>query len=65
MNGWKNSKGSRPANLDLFQALDAAVQLEEQKQPVCIGFWLIPRQNNVIANRLAKRAAQATGPVVS
>ncbi|KAF2087069.1 ribonuclease H-like protein [Saccharata proteae CBS 121410] len=55
-NGWRTSKGTTPANLDLFLVLDAAMKTLEAKN-VTIGLWHIPRENNKLADRLAKAAA--------
>ncbi|KAF1975435.1 ribonuclease H-like protein [Bimuria novae-zelandiae CBS 107.79] len=53
---WRTSKGTKPANLDLFLALDRVVTTHEAKN-VTIGFWHIPREHNKLADRLAKAAA--------
>ncbi|KIW20826.1 hypothetical protein PV08_01404 [Exophiala spinifera] len=55
-NDWRTSKGTKPANLDLFLALDDALASHEAKK-VKIGFWHIPREYNQLADRLAKAAA--------
>lgn len=55
-NGWRTSKGVKPANLDLFLALDRVLTIYEAKN-VTIGFWHIPREHNKLADRLAKAAA--------
>ncbi|KAL8915909.1 MAG: hypothetical protein Q9172_006570 [Xanthocarpia lactea] len=46
----------KPANLDLFLALDLTLAANEAKQDVKIGFWHVPREYNTIADRLAKNA---------
>ena len=61
-NNWRNAGNSTPANLDLFQELDAAIITEEHRQGVKIGFWHIPRKYNRLADGLAKRAAQFGDP---
>ncbi|KAJ6192282.1 ribonuclease H-like domain-containing protein [Bipolaris maydis] len=53
-NGWRTSKGTKPANLDLFIALDDVVMTLEAKN---IRFWHIPRGHNKLADRIAKAAA--------
>ncbi|KAF2110283.1 ribonuclease H-like domain-containing protein [Lophiotrema nucula] len=55
-NDWCTSKGTTPANLDLFLALDGVMTKHEAKN-VKIGFWHIPREHNKLADRLAKAAA--------
>lgn len=55
-NNWRTSKGTKPANLDLFLALDGVVTKHEAGN-VKIGFWYIPREHNKLADRLAKAAA--------
>lgn len=60
---WKTNKfrtnhNTKPANLDLFLQLDAALEIEEVKQDVLVGFWHISREYNTIADALAKKAAQ-------
>ncbi|KAL9630285.1 MAG: hypothetical protein Q9204_004799 [Flavoplaca sp. TL-2023a] len=59
---WKNNKlrnrrNAKPANLDLFLQLDAALSIGESKG-IKVGFWHVPRENNTIADKLAKEAAQ-------
>ncbi|OAL53774.1 ribonuclease H-like protein [Pyrenochaeta sp. DS3sAY3a] len=55
-NNWRTSKGTTPANLDLFCALDRLVTKHETKDGT-IGFWHVPREHNKVADRLAKEAA--------
>ncbi|KAJ5029793.1 hypothetical protein J3E73DRAFT_379654 [Bipolaris maydis] len=55
-NNWRTAKGTTPANLDLFLALDSVVTTLESEN-LTIGFWYIPREHNKIADRLAKAAA--------
>jgi ribonuclease HI len=61
-NNWRNSRNVIPANLDLFQTLDAAITTEERRQGVKIGFWHISRKYNNLADGLAKAAAQHGDP---
>ena len=56
-NKLRNSRTLKPANLDLFSQLDAALPNEEMKG-VKIGFWYVPREFNRMADALAKQAAQ-------
>ena len=56
-NNIRTNCNTKPANLDIFLRLDDAVAVEETKG-VKIGFWHVPRENNAIADRLAKEAAQ-------
>ncbi|CAL8578857.1 hypothetical protein XPA_004628 [Xanthoria parietina] len=63
---WKNNKmrngrNVKPANLDLFLQLDAALANEEMKGAK-IGFWHVPREYNSMADTLAKQAAQLGDP---
>ncbi|CAG5158134.1 uncharacterized protein ALTATR162_LOCUS5000 [Alternaria atra] len=55
-NNWRTSKGTKPANLDLFLALDGALATHEAKN-VTIAFWHVPREHNQLADGLAKAAA--------
>ena len=57
-NGWRNSSGRRPRNLDLFQRLDATVEHYEREYGVQIAFWRIPRIHNELADELAGCAAK-------
>jgi len=60
-NGWRNAKGSRPSNLDLFMQLDALIEEKEHAFGVNVGFWHVERQYNQIADGLAKSAARSVG----
>ncbi|KAI4182842.1 MAG: hypothetical protein LQ346_006466 [Caloplaca aetnensis] len=62
LNNFRTSQNTRPANLDLFLQLDAALTTEEVTQDVKIGFWHIARGYNSIADALAKEAAQDGDP---
>ncbi|KAF2662515.1 ribonuclease H-like protein [Lophiostoma macrostomum CBS 122681] len=55
-NNWRTSKGKTPVNLDLFVKLDELMTKYEAKG-AAIGLWHIPREENRIADRLAKLAA--------
>lgn len=60
-NKMRNSRKVKPANLDLFLQLDAALTIEEMKGAK-IGFWHVPREYNSTADTLAKQAAQLGDP---
>ncbi|KAJ7696697.1 ribonuclease H-like domain-containing protein [Mycena rosella] len=55
-NNWRTQQGRVPANLDLFQRLDAAVA-QYESQGIKIQFFHVRRELNSIADGLAKRAA--------
>ncbi|KAJ6583901.1 ribonuclease H-like domain-containing protein [Mycena vulgaris] len=55
-NHWKNKQGRVPANLDLFQRLEAAVA-DYEGMGLTIQFLHIRREFNGIADALAKKAA--------
>ncbi|KAG9309761.1 ribonuclease H-like domain-containing protein [Chiua virens] len=57
-NGWRNSSGKRPKNLDLFQSLNAAVERYEREYHVRVAFWRINRRHNELADELAGIAAK-------
>ncbi|KAF3908315.1 hypothetical protein AA313_de0207206 [Arthrobotrys entomopaga] len=57
-NGWKNSKGSMPANLNLFISLKQKLADLEKKRGINICFWHISRVYNTVADELAKIGAQ-------
>ncbi|KAL8735791.1 MAG: hypothetical protein Q9166_000655 [cf. Caloplaca sp. 2 TL-2023] len=61
-NNLRTYRNTKPANLDLFLQLDAALTAEETKQDVEIGFWCVPRAYNMIADKLAKEAALLGDP---
>ncbi|KAL2817110.1 ribonuclease H-like protein [Aspergillus granulosus] len=55
-NGWKNAKGLPVANSYLFQRIDwLIVQLE---QNISVKFWIVPREQNGMADSLAKAALE-------
>ncbi|KAL1741183.1 ribonuclease H-like domain-containing protein [Schizophyllum fasciatum] len=58
-NGWRTALGGTPANLDLFQRLDRAIEEEEVLHNARFGFWHIPRSLNSEADRMAKAGARA------
>ena len=60
-NKFRNARNVKPANLDLFLQLDAALANEEMKGAK-IGFWHVPREYNSMADTLAKQAAQLGDP---
>ncbi|KAL5404080.1 hypothetical protein PMIN04_012664 [Paraphaeosphaeria minitans] len=55
-NGWRTSKGTKPANLDLFLALDG-IMITHEANHVKIALWHIPREHNKLADHLARAAA--------
>lgn len=55
---WRTSKGTVPANLDLFLALGEEVMKHEVGDDK-VSFWYIPREYNQLADRLAKSAASS------
>ncbi|KIJ59768.1 hypothetical protein HYDPIDRAFT_43798 [Hydnomerulius pinastri MD-312] len=57
-NGWRASRG-RPKNLDLFQKLDAEIELLERLHDVKVGFLHVGREHNQDADVLAGQAARA------
>lgn len=61
-NNLRTKRNTKPANLDLFLRLDAALTAEENKQAVKIGFWHVPREYNTLADGLAKDASQLGDP---
>ena len=56
-NGFRTNRNTKPANLDLFMKLDAAITIEEEKN-INVGFWHVHRVYNTIADKLAKEAAE-------
>ncbi|KAK7529166.1 ribonuclease H-like domain-containing protein [Phyllosticta citribraziliensis] len=56
--GFKNSSGKAPSNLDLFLKIDEKIKELEEPEDIVIGFWHVPRKYNVLADRLAKGAAE-------
>ncbi|EPS45121.1 hypothetical protein H072_892 [Dactylellina haptotyla CBS 200.50] len=61
-NGFVNSQGTTPANLNLFLHLDAAISSVEDGRKIQVFFWKIPRDSDSIADKLAKAAAQLDTP---
>ena len=60
-NKFRNARNVKPANLDLFLQLDAALANEEMKGAK-IGFWHVPREYNSMSDTLAKQAAPLGDP---
>ncbi|KAK7515299.1 ribonuclease H-like domain-containing protein [Phyllosticta citriasiana] len=56
--GFKNASGKTPGNLDLFLKIDEKIKELEEPEDIVIGFWHVPRKYNVMADRLAKSAAE-------
>ncbi|KAL9597476.1 MAG: hypothetical protein Q9219_005109 [cf. Caloplaca sp. 3 TL-2023] len=61
-NHLRTNRNTRPANLDLFVRLDAAINAVQAEHNVKIGFWHIGREHNTVADRLAKMAAEDGDP---
>lgn len=61
-NGLRINRGTKPANLDLFLKLDAAITTYETRLDLKIGFWHIPREYNTLADILAKEASTQGNP---
>lgn len=61
-NGLRTNRGTKPANLDLFLKLDAAITTHETGQDLKIGFWHIRREYNTLADALAKEASTQGNP---
>lgn len=59
-NNLRKSNGQRPANLDLFLDLGAAIVACQYRYGCKVKFWRIDREYNVIADELAKRATHIT-----
>ncbi|KAG8527413.1 uncharacterized protein KY384_007565 [Bacidia gigantensis] len=55
---FRTVQNKKPANLDLFLELDAAITARKKLENVNIGFWHVPREYNTVADALAKKAAQ-------
>jgi len=62
--GWQKTDGNQPANLDLFQKLQAEVEARERQLGCKIKFWHVKREYNQIADGLAKDAARRATSVV-
>ncbi|KAF7298613.1 Ribonuclease H-like protein [Mycena indigotica] len=56
-NNWKNKHGRTPANVDLFQQIEA-ILLNHKNRSYAIQFYHVPRQFNALADRLAKEGAE-------
>ena len=55
-NGWKNTRGSPVANSTHFHRVELLV--EQLEQDISAKFWLVPRERNGMADRLAKSALE-------
>lgn len=55
-NGWKSCKGQQVANVECWKQIDELVERLERE--VCVKFWLVPRENNEVADAMAKAALQ-------
>ncbi|KAJ5782777.1 hypothetical protein N7457_004551 [Penicillium paradoxum] len=53
-NGWKTCKGVPVANADKFQLIETGIAMLEVM--VNVKFWLVPKEDNMEASLLAKRA---------
>ncbi|KAL1391260.1 ribonuclease H-like domain-containing protein [Phyllosticta capitalensis] len=63
-NGYKTADGKEPTNLDLFLRLEKLIKKYETDE-FHIGFMHIRRKHNTLADKLAKRGAEADKPPVS
>ncbi|PVI05460.1 ribonuclease H-like protein [Periconia macrospinosa] len=54
-NGWINSRGKPAKNKDLWENLLTGVEMLAD-EGVKVQFWRIPREHNVLADKLAKKA---------
>jgi ribonuclease HI len=57
MNGWKKSDGAPVMNRDLWELLLERIRLLRSTRCQKISFWLVPREQNEVADRMAKYAA--------
>lgn len=62
-NNWHDASGKEPPNLDLFKRLNAMVDDQERELSIKIGFWLVERRFNLVAEGLAREAARRAEPV--
>ncbi|KAI0782361.1 hypothetical protein BC629DRAFT_1440721 [Irpex lacteus] len=62
-NNWHDSSGKEPPNLDLFMRLHAMVDDQERELSIKIGFWLVERRFNLVAEGLAREGARRAEPV--
>ncbi len=62
-NNWHDSSGNEPPNLDLFKRLNAMVDDQERELSIKIGFWLVEKRLNLVAEELAREAARRAEPV--
>jgi ribonuclease HI len=58
-NGWKNAKGSPVANSTHFQRIERLI--EQLEQDISVKSWMVPREQNVMADSLAKSALEGKG----
>ncbi|BCS23025.1 uncharacterized protein APUU_31250S [Aspergillus puulaauensis] len=54
-NGWRNAKGLRVANAEVFQEIEANIRILEEQKAVRVYLWAVPRSMNEDADLLAKR----------
>jgi ribonuclease HI len=61
-NGWKNAKGQPIANSTYFQLIERLIEILEKD--LSVKFWIVPREQNKIADSLATSAlgGKATQP---
>ncbi|PCH34222.1 ribonuclease H-like protein, partial [Wolfiporia cocos MD-104 SS10] len=64
-NGWRNSQGASPANLDLSKSSMTTSLLSKRRYKMEVGFWRIGREHNNKADSLAKLAARNAPPALS
>lgn len=53
--GWRNAKGLPVGNGDIFQEVEKAI-IRANDMGIEVLFWLVPRERNVEAERLANSA---------
>lgn len=49
--------------MDLFKRLNAMVDDQERELSIKIGFWLVEKRLNLVAEELAREAARRAEPV--
>lgn len=57
-NGWKKADGSDVKNKDLWECLLGEIETLNEPRGLTVEFWRIPRELNVIADAVAKKAAR-------
>lgn len=54
-NGWRNAKGLRVANAEVFREIEANIRILEEQKAIRVYLWAVPRSMNEDADLLAKR----------